>query len=129
MKLAIALRDPLRAAQLEELHSEIKSKIRALELIKNTMEDDMCRKLQETHQRRIDLDMEEKEFLAKMLDEDSRNKSLIGLLLEESAGKIFDEYTGARVDFSADQDEPEANAQEEDANVEAGWEPAVVDDV
>jgi len=116
MKLAIALRGPLRVARLGELHSDIGSKIRALELIKNTMEDDISRKLQETHQQISNSDREEKEYLAKMLDEHLKNKSLLELFFEESARKILDESAILRADFPTDCDELEAKSREEDAN-------------
>jgi len=113
----------------EEIHSEIDSKTRAMELIKNTIKD-ISRKLQDIRQQRYDLDKEEKEFLAEMLKEDLKNKLLIGLLLEELARKIFDEKASSRADFPTDQDELEAKSWEENANgfVEAVWKPAVVED-
>ncbi|KAF2094636.1 hypothetical protein NA57DRAFT_18840, partial [Rhizodiscina lignyota] len=89
LKLAEALQDPLRTAQLEELHYEIDSKIKAMELDKNVLENDLTQKLKEIRRQREELDREEKDAVASVVRRDLENKSLIGILLEESVKNIF----------------------------------------
>ena len=91
IKMTETLQDPFRTAQLEELYGELESKIKSMELNKNVLEDDLTRQLQEIHRQRAELDRKEHELAASMLRDDQENKSLIGVLLEESVKKIFQE--------------------------------------
>jgi len=111
-----ALQDPLRTAQLEELHYEIDSKIKAVELNKNVLEDGLSRELQEIRRQREELDRKEKDLIARVLREDLENKSLIGLLLEESVRNIFAEQGASLAELEKDQDDAEVNIDEEELN-------------
>ncbi|KAH8696296.1 hypothetical protein BGW36DRAFT_397879 [Talaromyces proteolyticus] len=91
MILAETLQDPLRTAQLEDLQLEIDSKIKAMELNKNVLEDTLGQELQKIQQQREELDMLEKALAARIIREDRENKVLIGSLLEESVNRLFDE--------------------------------------
>ena len=88
INMAEALQDTVRAAQLEDLHCEIESKIKAMEFSKNVLEDNLSNELREICRQREELDRKEKELVATMLKEDADNKSLIGDLLAESIQKI-----------------------------------------
>lgn len=89
LKLAKTLRDPLRAAQLEELQHEIERKIKDMELNKNFLEDRLDKDLREIQRQREELNRREKDLIATMLREDQENKSLIGTLLQDSLQSIF----------------------------------------
>ncbi|KAL1962115.1 hypothetical protein VTN77DRAFT_582 [Rasamsonia byssochlamydoides] len=93
MKLAEALQDPLRTAQLRELRFEVESKIKAMELNKNVLEDALSQELGVIHRQREELNRREKDSIARVLQEDRENQSLIGVLLEESVKRIFEEGT------------------------------------
>src|SRR5436190_12429427 len=99
VKLAEAIQDPIRAAQLEELHYEIDSKIKAMELNKNVLEDGLCHQLQEIHRQREVLNKKEKDLIAGVLRDDLENKTLVGLLLEESVRNIFAEQDRASAEL------------------------------
>jgi hypothetical protein len=116
LRLTETLNDPLRTAQLEELHHEIDSKIKAMELNKNVLEDELNAQLQEIQQQREELDRREKDVTATALREDMENKTLIGFLLEEAVQKIFDEELMSRADLEKDQDQSEAKTDEEEVN-------------
>jgi DNA polymerase kappa len=90
-KLAEALQDSLRTAQLDELHSELENKIKAMELNKNALEDGLSRELRDIRRQREVLDQKEREVKEAMVKEDGENKALIGSLLEESVRRIFAE--------------------------------------
>jgi hypothetical protein len=87
--LTEALQDTERTAQLAELYSDAESKVKAMELNKNVLEDEFAQKLGEIAQKRRDLDKEEEYLKAKLHAEDLENTLLIGSLLEESVEKIF----------------------------------------
>lgn len=89
--LAEALRDSIRTAQLKELHLDIDSKIKAMELNKNVLEDEFAREIEEIGQQRKDLDEKEERLRADLRVKDLENTLLIGSLLEESVKRIFDE--------------------------------------
>jgi hypothetical protein len=91
LRLTETLHDPIRAAQLEELHHELDSKIKPIELNKNVLEDGVSNEFQKIHQQRKELDRREIDLIEKMLKEDNENKSLIGHLLEDSVERIFKE--------------------------------------
>lgn len=86
VKLAQALQDNLRAAQLDELRSEVNTQIEALELKKNVLEDTVSTELR---RKREELERMETELIQKMLKDDMCNKTLIGCLLEDSVRRIF----------------------------------------
>jgi len=113
LRLTETLHDPLRAAQLEELHDEIDSKIKAMELNKNVLEDELNTLLREIQRQREELDRKEKELIVTTLKEDLDNKALIGLLLEESVHRIFDEDFTSRADLEKGLDKSEAKTDEE----------------
>ncbi|KAH8656439.1 hypothetical protein BGZ61DRAFT_434384 [Ilyonectria robusta] len=83
------LQDGLRAAQLEELQSDVDSKIKAMELNKNVLEDTASSKLQDIQRQREELDRMEAKLIEEILQEDLDNKALIGQLLEDSVRGIF----------------------------------------
>lgn len=87
--LTEALQDTERTAQLDELCLDAESKVKAMELNKNVLEDEFAQKLEEIAQKRRDLDKEEEFLRAKLHAEDLENTLLIGSLLEESIEKIF----------------------------------------
>jgi hypothetical protein len=102
LRLTETLNDPLRTAQLEELHHEIDSKIKAMELNKNVLEDELNTQLREIQRQREELDRKEKDVTVTTLREDMENKTLIGLLLEKAVQKIFDEELMPRADLKKD---------------------------
>jgi hypothetical protein len=93
MGLAEVLQDPLRTSQLKEMHLEVHSKSKAMELNKNVLEDTLSKELRAIQWQREELDRREKELVAKVLHDDGANKALVGSLLEESVKRIFDEET------------------------------------
>lgn len=88
--LAETLQDPLRTAKLEDLQLEIDSKIKAMELNKNVLENTLSQELQKIQRQRDDLDLQEKGLRARIIHEDSENKTLIGDLLEDCVNRLFD---------------------------------------
>nr|XP_036587734.1 ubiquinol-cytochrome-c reductase cytochrome c1 [Colletotrichum truncatum]KAF6798676.1 ubiquinol-cytochrome-c reductase cytochrome c1 [Colletotrichum truncatum] len=90
VRLAEVLQDVTRAAQLEDLVSEVDSKIKAMELSKNSLENRAIAHLEEIRRKREQLDQEEKKLVEDMLKEDDENKALIGRLLEASTIDIFE---------------------------------------
>jgi DNA polymerase kappa len=87
---AEAIQDPLRAAKLERLRSEIDSQITTLELSKTSLEDALCQELRKIKRQREELDLREIELAAKMISEGRNNNCLAGGLLQDSLGEIFD---------------------------------------
>jgi hypothetical protein len=69
-RLAQTLGDHSRAAELENLHLEIGSRIRDIELNKNFLENRLDEQLQAISEQRAELDRKEKEAIATMLQED-----------------------------------------------------------
>ena len=101
---ARALRDSTREQQLNELHTELESKIRALELNKNFLETKVEEEMEQIAKQRRELDEREKEAVVTMLRQDKDQGSLIGALLSQSVKQIFDksenkkpEATGAEL--------------------------------
>ncbi|KAI0178499.1 hypothetical protein GGR52DRAFT_578803 [Hypoxylon sp. FL1284] len=107
--LALALNDHRRAGQLEEMCYELDSKIKAMELNKNVLENSAKVGLEEIQRRREELDRMETEMMANIVREDRENKSLIGALLEDSVGRILEGDTVM---------EDEAGEQNEDSEKE-----------
>ena len=121
LKLAKVLGDDLRAAQLEELWSEVNGKIEAMELNKNVLEDTVSNELQKLQQKREELDKIEAEVMQGMLKDDMDNKALIGRLLEESVHGIFTKEEGMK--------QKDAEAKKDWENEVAEGESGVVDEV
>ncbi|KAI8295302.1 hypothetical protein K4K59_004743 [Colletotrichum sp. SAR11_240] len=78
-------------AQLEELKSELDSKIKAMEMSKNVLEDRAAAGLEEIRRQREELDRQEKQIVLDMLTEDREYKDLVGKLLVASVKDIFEE--------------------------------------
>ncbi|EAW12032.1 uncharacterized protein ACLA_007920 [Aspergillus clavatus NRRL 1] len=89
MRFAEVLRDALRAAQLEDLHADIQSKIKTMELNKNALEDHFARELRALQLQREELDRQQERLIAMTIKNDKDNKNLMGLLVEESMERIF----------------------------------------
>ncbi|XXH02984.1 hypothetical protein Hte_009374 [Hypoxylon texense] len=103
MALTLALNDHRRAGELEEMCYELESKIKAMELNKNVLENSAKAGLEEIQRQREELDRKEAEIITNMIRDDRENKSLIGILLEDSVGRILegkteveDEVTGGQ---------------------------------
>lgn len=88
IELMSALYDHRRAAQLDMLKCELDSKIKAMELNKNVLENQATEKLQEIRRQREELARQEQELLETMVSEDLRNKALVGTLLEQSIDTV-----------------------------------------
>ncbi|KAH8748830.1 hypothetical protein BGZ57DRAFT_806396 [Hyaloscypha finlandica] len=88
-RLANALGDSPRAAELEKLCLEMGSRIRDMELNKNFLENRLDEQLQAINKKHGELDREEKEAIATMLSEDRVSKSLAGAFLEDAVKNIF----------------------------------------
>jgi hypothetical protein len=115
-KFAKTLRDPLRTAQLEDLHREMESRIRDMELNKNFLENRLEDELQKINEQRAELDEREKNAVTAMLRDDLENKSLIGNLLEASVERIFKEdYAHVR---TFDEEEPDTDADSDKESFE-----------
>lgn len=108
LRLTETLQDYQRAAQLEELHSELNSKIQAMELNKNALEDEYAREMQEIRRQREELDKKEERLKVNMLAGDLENKLLIGLLLEDSVKRIFSDDLDWHSAVDEDQDDGQA---------------------
>lgn len=91
LTLTELLQDVSSAAKLEELKLEVDDKIKAIELIKNSLEDRATSKLAEIQRQREELDRQERQLVEDMIREDRDNMTLIGSLLEGSIEKIFKE--------------------------------------
>jgi hypothetical protein len=89
MKLAEALQDTVRTAQLEDLQYEIDSKIKAMELNKNVLENTLAQELRDIARQREELDRKEKGLIEGMKRDDAENKVLVGVLLSDSVRRIF----------------------------------------
>ena len=117
VRFAQVLQDGLRAAQLEELLSDLNSQIKALELYKNVLEDTASRKLEDIQRRRDELDRMERELIEGMLKDDVDQKVLIGQLLEDSVRDIFS--SGKQADKRKEnEDEEEQNDEDDDEEEE-----------
>ncbi|KAH8587971.1 hypothetical protein B0O99DRAFT_731242 [Bisporella sp. PMI_857] len=88
-RLARTLGDHSRAIELENLHLEIGSRIRDMELNKNFLENRLDEQLQAISEQRAELDKKEKEAIATMLQEDQENKLRIGSFLEDAVKNTF----------------------------------------
>ncbi|KAH8743138.1 hypothetical protein F5883DRAFT_665574, partial [Diaporthe sp. PMI_573] len=118
VKFAQVLRDDGRAEQLDGLRAELSSKIKAMELNKNVLEDTLASKLQTIQKQREELDKKEVALIQVMLKDDMDNKALIGQLMEESVCRIFNKHGGDGQGGSGD-DEKE-DSRTEDGQKEEG---------
>lgn len=91
--LTLALNDHRRAGELEEMCYELDSKIKAMELNKNVLENSAKAGLEEIQRQREELDRRETEIIANMIRDDRENKSLVGNLLEDLVGRILEGNT------------------------------------
>ncbi|KAI1761152.1 hypothetical protein GGR53DRAFT_522566 [Hypoxylon sp. FL1150] len=82
--LTFALNDHRRAGQLEAMSYELDSKIKAMELNKNVLENLTKAGLEDIQRRREELDRMETAIIANMIRDDRENKNLIGVLLEDT---------------------------------------------
>lgn len=113
------LRDLRRAAVLEDLAAELGHKITSMELVKNDAEKTAVAQLEDIARRRAALDREEEGAIAEMLRRDADGTKSMGLLIEESVGKILraqqeKDTSGEEEDVGSD-DEDEAYADAEDS--------------
>lgn len=91
MRFAGFLRDTTRQSQLEGLHRELETKLRAQEFNKNFLENKLKEELNEIQRLRQELAQREADAIADTVQNDNDNKELIGVLLEDSVRRIFDE--------------------------------------
>jgi len=117
---ARTLRDSTREQQLNELHTELESKIRALELNKNFLETKVEEEMEQIAKQRRELDEREKEAVVTMLREDKDQGSLIGALLSQSVKQIFDKSENKKPEATG----AELNSDQE-IEQEEGHEPAI----
>ncbi|OTB00697.1 hypothetical protein M426DRAFT_65441 [Hypoxylon sp. CI-4A] len=89
--LAVILGDHKRASQLEEICHELESKIKAMELNKNALENSTTAGLEDIKRQREELDRKEREVIASMVKNDQENRNLIGALLEDSMSRILED--------------------------------------
>ncbi|KAK1719374.1 hypothetical protein CaCOL14_006065 [Colletotrichum acutatum] len=90
LRVAKTLQDVSRAAQLEDLMSEVDEKIKAMVLTKNVLENRTLFSLDDIRRQREELDRQEKEMIENMVREDRDHKALIGRLLEAAVDDIFE---------------------------------------
>ncbi|KXH43077.1 hypothetical protein CSIM01_01831 [Colletotrichum simmondsii] len=90
LKVAETLQDVSRAAQLEDLMSEVDEKIKAMVLTKNVLENRTLFSLDDIRRLREELDRQEKQLIENMVSEDRDHKALIGRLLEAAVDDIFE---------------------------------------
>ncbi|UQC85769.1 uncharacterized protein CLUP02_11268 [Colletotrichum lupini] len=90
LKVAETLQDVSRAAQLEDLMSEVNEKIKAMVLTKNVLENRTLFSLDDIRRQREELDRQEKQMIENMVREDRDHKALIGCLLEAAVDDIFE---------------------------------------
>ncbi|GJC79767.1 hypothetical protein ColLi_02605 [Colletotrichum liriopes] len=102
LKLAEALQDFTRAAQLEDLVSEVDVKIKTMELTKNALENRAFTQLEEIRRQREELDRQEKGLIEEMVKEDRDHKALIGRLLEASVKDIFERTRSQTLEAETD---------------------------
>ncbi|KAL8407818.1 hypothetical protein RB594_006584 [Gaeumannomyces avenae] len=124
VKFAQVLRDDVRANQLNELRTELSSKIKAMELNKNILEDTLASELQAIQKQRKGLDEKEARLIQAMLKDDMDNKALIGQLLEESVRKTFNKNGGD--DQGESEDDKEDNGTEDGRKEEGEEEVAAI---
>ncbi|KAL8402627.1 hypothetical protein RB596_009118 [Gaeumannomyces avenae] len=103
---------------------ELSSKIKAMELNKNILEDTLASELQAIQKQRKGLDEKEARLIQAMLKDDMDNKALIGQLLEESVRKTFNKNGGD--DQGESEDDKEDNGTEDGRKEEGEEEVAAI---
>ncbi|KAI9728096.1 MAG: hypothetical protein M1834_007812 [Cirrosporium novae-zelandiae] len=83
-RFAKVLRDPVREMRLEELHGRMEDMIRAMERQKDELESQNKAEMERIAEERVKLIKKESEALAKMVEEDDRNKHVLGSLIEDA---------------------------------------------
>lgn len=122
LDLVEALQDRARAAQLDSLKCELDGKIKAMELNKNVLENGTVEKLEEIRRQREELDRREAELLVDMVEEDRRNKALVGTLLEQSVDSICAVSTSDTSEAEDDHEEdPVQNGHHETDDYDDSW--------
>lgn len=99
LQLTQSLQDTKRASQFDELHHEAESKIKAMELHKNALEDTLRLELESIATKRKELDQQEASCIEKMITEDRENKTLVANLLIEFVERLF-EASGLEEEYS-----------------------------
>ncbi|RAH64235.1 uncharacterized protein BO66DRAFT_396367 [Aspergillus aculeatinus CBS 121060] len=89
VKLAAALGDALRTAQLDDLHRDLQEKTTILESNKSLLEANLACELDSIRAERERLDRREEALRAKTIRDDGENKRMVGLLVERSLDQIF----------------------------------------
>lgn len=89
LHLVQALQDSKRVSQFDELHHKMQNQIKAMELHKNALEDNLKRDLDSIAARRRELDRQEEECIRNMYSADYENKMLIASLLDEAVQRLF----------------------------------------
>jgi hypothetical protein len=107
LTFAETLQDLKRAVLLEELHREIESNIKAMELHKNALEDGLSYELGKIRRKREKLNKMEKMLVENMIQDDLRNQGLVGSVLECSVCRIFDQEPEPQAIVDADQNDSE----------------------
>ncbi|ROT43664.1 hypothetical protein SODALDRAFT_355886 [Sodiomyces alkalinus F11] len=92
-KLAEALRDYPRAAQLEELKRETEEKINDMEFRSTLLKLSTIVRLQEISQQREELGSQQQKLIDEMLKQHSDNNRVIGRLLEDTVQQILERRT------------------------------------
>lgn len=90
LQLTQALQDSKRASQFDELHQATESKIKAMELHKNALENTLKLELESIAAKRKELDQQEADCIEKMVMEDRENKVLVANLLIEFVERLFE---------------------------------------
>ena len=121
-RFASVLRDPHRAVQPAELQQEVQVQSNKLEIWKNLLRRRFAGELQDISERRAKLDRMEEQVEVAVIKEDNNNRSLIGVLLEESVTKILrsNEIMGGRPEIQPDLQDIKLRAAREDIGVVRG---------
>ncbi|KAL2210048.1 hypothetical protein CC79DRAFT_1394339 [Sarocladium strictum] len=102
---AQAMQTSLQASQLEQLQSDLASKIKVMELNKNSLEDSATIKLQAIQREREELDVKEAKLREDIIKDDFDNSQLIGRLIEEAVQGMFTVHLGADKEDVCDSDD------------------------
>jgi hypothetical protein len=113
-RLAKALGDHPRAAQLERLHLEIESRLRDMEINKNRLKNRLDEQLRAISEQRAELDRMEQEAIATMLKDDQENKILIGSFLEVSGREAFEMDDIRQVETAIDRSQTDSDENNDD---------------
>ncbi|KAK1634019.1 hypothetical protein BDP81DRAFT_433553 [Colletotrichum phormii] len=130
LRVVETLQDVSRAAQLEDLVSDVDEKIKAMVLTKNVLENRTLFSLDDIRRQREELDRQEKELIESMVKEDRDHKALIGRLLEAAVddifekklarGQILEEAENGAADVYYEASEETVNGAAEDSDMSEG---------